>query len=221
MADKLDRDALKGPDEFTLFVRRIVAWGAAHRRTLIAFAAVLGAVLVVGSVSAWNRARTHQQAAEQFRIAHGAFRGERFADAARAFEDLGRDYAGTTFARFAPLYQGHALRAAGDSEGAAGAYEAYVASSPRAPEFEQQALLALGQIREDADRTEDAATLYERAAKLSGPYTIDAEIALARLQLDLGRRADAKATYERILPDASGDVKALVEARLAALRDAS
>ena len=48
-----------------------------------------------------------------------------------------------------------------------------------------------------------------------------AEIALARLQLDLGRRAAAKATYERILPDASGDVKALVEARLAALRDAS
>lgn len=218
MAEKLDRDALKGPDEFTVAVGRLVAWARANRRSLTVGAAVLATIVVVGSLLAWNRARQTQQAAEQFRQAHAAFRDQRWGDASQAFEDLARIYPSTSFGRFALLYHGHALRAQGARDAAALAYQEFLATGDPAPEFRQQALVALGQIREDAGDRDSAVGLYEQAAAIEGPYRLEAEMASARLQLDLGRREEAKATYERILPEASGDVKALVEARLAALR---
>jgi tetratricopeptide (TPR) repeat protein len=217
MAEKLDRDALKGPDEFTLAVRWVVERARTHRRSLTVGITVVATVVIVGSIVTWNRARQTQQAAEQFRQAHAAFREARWGDASQAFEDVARDYSSTPFGRFAMLYQGHALRAEGARDAAALAYEAFLASGELAPEFRQQALVALGQIREDAGQRETAVDFYERAAGIAGPYRLEAEMASARLQLDLGRRDDARATYERILPDASGDVRALVEARLAAL----
>lgn len=220
MANKLDRDALKGPDEFTVAVRRVLAWASVHRRALTIAGAAVGTILLVGSIASWNRARGRQQAGEQFRRAHAAYQAERWSDAAREFEDLAHDHPATSFGRFAVLYEGHALRAAGESEPAATAYEAFLARDDVGPEYQQLALLSLGQLREDAGRKEDAAGFYERAADVGGPYELEARMALARLQLALGRREDAKATYERILPEAAGDAKALVEARLAALRSA-
>jgi len=218
MADKLDRHALKGPDEFTVLVRRVVAWANANRRLLVVAGSVVGVVAFAAAVATWNAARSSRQAAEQFRRAHGAFQAERFTDAARSFEDLERDYPETAFGRFAILYRAHALRAAGQLEDAAAAYEKFLESGDVGPEYGQLALFALGQLREDAARTTDAIDLYEKAAALPGPYTLEAEVATARLQFGLGNRTDAQATYERILPDASGEMKALVEARLAALR---
>jgi predicted negative regulator of RcsB-dependent stress response len=217
MSSKAERDALKGPDEFTLIVRRILSWSKAHQRILIAGGTVLAVIVVVASVATWNRSRAQREAADEFRRAHAAYVAGRFTDAARAFDDLQRDYPSTAFGRFAILYQAHALRAAGKAAAAAQAYDSFLTTDKTPPEYEQLALLSLGQLREDAGKSADAVDLYQRASSLDGPYSLDAELSMARLQLGLGRKADAKATYERILPDASGDMKALVEARLAAL----
>jgi len=220
MSNKLDRDALKGPDEFTLVVRRVLSWSKAHQRILVAGAAALAVIVVVASVTTWNRSRARREAADEFRRAHAAYVAGRFTDAARAFDDLQRDHPSTAFGRFAALYHAHALRAAGKAAAAAQAYDSFLAADDTPPEYEQLALLSLGQLREDAGKAADAVELYQRASGLDGPYSLDAEISTARLQLGLGRRDDAKTTYERILPEASGDMKALVEARLASLRAA-
>lgn len=219
MTEKLDRHTLKGPDEFTIAVRRVTTWAAAHRRWLTAGGVAVVLVLAIGSVVSWNRARSQQQAVEQFRRAHAAFQAQRWADAARDFGDLVRDHGGSSFGRVAILYQAHALRAADDAAAATAAYERFLATRGLAPEYRQQALLALAQIREDAGSAADALDAYQQATALEGPYTLDAEFGAARLQAQLGHRAEAAETYERILPQASADLKPLVEARLAAIRD--
>lgn len=215
----MDRDTLKGPDRFTVAVRNTVLWARSNQRTLVFGAAALVVLLLAISITTWNAARRNQQAAEHFRRAYTTFRAEGWRDAASLFDDLSRDYPSTAFGHFALLYRGHSLRADDHADDAIRAYEAFLASGYPRPEYRQQAMVALGQLHEDAGRRDDALSAYEQAAALDGPYRIDAEVALGRLQLEMGRRADAKATYERILASGSGELKALAENRLAGLRD--
>jgi len=219
MTNKIDRDALKEPDEFVRTVSRGAEWAKRNQRTLILGLAVLVVVLLAGSVTAWNRTRRNLQAVEQFRHAQAAFKAQSWANAADEFALLAREYPRTGFGRIAGLYVGHARRAAGDSAGAAEAYEAFLATAPKSSEAAQLATLALAQLREDAQEPEAALDLYAQPGTLAGPYRIEAGISKARIEAGLGKADAAKQTYEEILPDASGAARQLVESELAMLTE--
>src|SRR5438128_11503932 len=106
---KLNRKALREPDEFQTLTGQVAAWAQANTTMLVGIAA---AVLAVGAVAggvSWYRARRADAAAAQFRTADAQFQGGHYAEAADGFTTLGHDYGGTPYGPLASPYEGHAL----------------------------------------------------------------------------------------------------------------
>jgi len=214
---KLNRKALREPDEFQTLTGQVGAWAQANATLLVGIAAaVLDVAAVAGGVS-WYRARRADAAAAQFRTADAQFQGGHFAEAADAFTTLGRDYGGTQYGRLASLYEGHALARKPDPSGAAAAYSAYLASSPETEYLRQEALQGLGQAREAGGDAKGAQEAYEQAAAIDGPFQTDARVAVARLYEAAGQSDKAREVYLAILKDSpTGSVRALLEAKIPA-----
>ena len=218
---RIDRRDLKGPDEFVVTVGRLMSWGRRHQRTLTLGVGAVAVLVAVVTLLGWNSARRTQQAAERFRQAYSAFQNEDYGVAAAEFESLATGYARTSFGKLAALYRGHSLRADGDADAAAISYRIFVDSGAGSDDLRQAALFALGQLREDTASTGEAIDLYRQAAALDGPYQQEASLGAARLMTAVGRDGEARALYTTLLESADGELKALVEAKLAALPAAS
>jgi predicted negative regulator of RcsB-dependent stress response len=214
---KLNRKALREPDEFQTLTGQVGAWAQANATLLVGIAAAVLAVAAVAGGVSWYRARRADAAAAQFRTADAQFQGGHFAEAADAFRTLGRDYGGTPYGRLASLYEGHALARKPDPSGAAAAYSAYLASSPETEYLRQEALQGLGQAREAGGDAKGAQEAYEQAAAIDGPFQTDARVAVARLYEAAGQSDKAREVYLAILKDSpTGSVRALLEAKIPA-----
>jgi hypothetical protein len=214
---KLNRKALREPDEFQTLTGQVAAWAQANTTMLVALAtAVLAVGAVAGGVS-WYRTRRADAAAAQFRTADEEFQGGRYAEAADAFATLGRQYGGTPYGRLAALYRGHSLARKPDPAAAAVAYSEYLASSPATEYLRQEALQGLGQAREATGDSKGAQEAYEQASAIEGPFRTDARVALARLYEAAGQADKARDVYLAILKESpTGSVRALLETKIPA-----
>src|SRR4029453_10910412 len=145
---KLNRKALREPDEFQTLTSQVAAWAQANQTALVAVAAAAVVIAAVGAGVSWYRARQAAAAAVRFQSAHDEFQASRWEEAGEAFAGLGRDYPGTGYGRLAALYQGHALLRKPDPAAAAAAYGGFLAASPPTDYLRQEALMGLGAARE-------------------------------------------------------------------------
>ena len=214
---KLNRKALREPDEFQTLTGQVAAWAQANASWLVGLAV---AALVIGAVAGgigWYRAQRAGAAATQFASAHDELQAGHYAEAADGFATLGRDYAATPYGRLASLYEGHALAKKPDPAGAAAAYTAYLAASPETQYLRQEALTGLGQVREASGDTKAAEDAYAQAADIPGPFRTDARLALARLYEAGGQADKAREVYVAMLKDSpTGPVRALLETKIPA-----
>lgn len=214
---KLDRKTLREPDEFQTLTGQAAAWAEANRTALIAAGIAALAIAVVAAGVSWYRGRQASAAAVRFQSAHDEFRNSRWAEAAEAFAGLGTDYAGTSYGRLAPLYQGHALLRKPDAAAAATAYSAYLAASPPIEYLRQEALVGLARALETTGDAAGAQGSYEQAAAIEGPFKADAQLSLARLYETGGQAEKAREVYQAIQKGSpSGFVRSMVEAKVPA-----
>jgi hypothetical protein len=214
---KLDRKALREPDEFQTVTNQLAGWAQANRTAL---AAVVVAAVVIAAVAAavsWYRGRQEAAAAVRFQSAHDHFQASRWAEAAEAFASLGRDYPGTGYGRLAALYQGHALSRKPDPAAAATAYGEFLAASPPRDYLRQEALVGLAAAREASGDAAGARDANEQAAAIDGPFRSDARLSLARLYEAGGQPDKAKDLYLAVLKDSpSGFARTVLEAKIPA-----
>ena len=156
---KLDRKALREPDEFQTLTKQVGKWVEANRTAVVAVVAAALALAAVAAGVSWYRTSQSAAAAVRFQAAHDDFQASRWAEAADAFAGLARDYPGTPYGRLASLYQGHALSRKPDPAAAATAYGEFLAGSPPTDYLRQEALLGLARAREV---TGDAAGARDR-----------------------------------------------------------
>src|SRR5439155_14378371 len=85
---KVRRKDLRKPDEFETLTGQAVDWAQAHRPLVggVVIAALVAAVIALG-VGRWRSSRD-EAAAAAFNLAQATFTDGKFADAARAFEDV-------------------------------------------------------------------------------------------------------------------------------------
>jgi tetratricopeptide (TPR) repeat protein len=214
---RISRKSLRQPDEFQTLAGGALAWAEQHVRELLVGAALAVAIVAVVLAVGRYRAGREATAAAAFQAARGLLEGGKLAEAAQAFGDLRREYPTTSFGRLAALYQGHALARAGDTSGAATAYEEFLAGSPPAPYLRQEALDALGHVKEAAGDSAGALEAYTQAGALEGPFRADALLGAGRLEEAAGRTAEAQAIYRKLLAEAPNpELQAFVRAKLPA-----
>ena len=198
---KIDRKALREPDEFQVLSGRATAWVRANRTAVAAGAGVLAVLVLVWLGVGWYRGRLAAAAAVRFGAAHAELVAGRYAEAAESFAGLGRDYRATPFGRLAGLYRGHALAAQGDAAGAASAYAGYLEGSPGTEYLRQQALVGLGRAREAGGEAAQAREAFAQAADVPGPFRTEARLGLARLAEAAGDAGAAREIYAALLAE--------------------
>jgi hypothetical protein len=214
---KLNRKALREPDEFQTLTGQVAAWAQANRTILVVVGVAAVVLAAVGAGVSWYRARQDAAAAVRFQSAHDEFQASRWAEAAEAFAGLGRDFAGTGYGRLAALYQGHALARKPDAAAAATAYEEFLAASPATEYLRQEALVGLARAREANGDAAGAREAYEQAAAIEGPFRTDARLSLGRLYEAGGQPDKAKELYVAMLKESpSGFARSVLEAKIPA-----
>jgi hypothetical protein len=215
---KIDRKALRQPDEFQALTTQAAEWAQRHQSTLVAVGVALVVIALAAGGFTWWRGRQNEAASIRFRSAHQAFEAARWADAAEGFQSVTRDFGSTPFAELAILYRGHALARSGDAAGAATAYEDYLGAGPETEYLRQEALTGLGRAREATGDTAAAQKAFEEAAATPGPFRIEARLGLARMAEAAGDTERARTIYAEMLADApAGPLRTFLEAKAPAL----
>jgi predicted negative regulator of RcsB-dependent stress response len=220
MADhggRIDRKALRQPDEFVTIVGRAGVWVREHQQTALAAAGGLVALGLVFGLVAWNSSRQQAQAAARFHEAYTAFRNDRFEEAGRGFAEVADTFGSSPFGRLARLYRGHALAHQQEESRAVTAYQEYLEDDPRAEYLQQIALTDMADAQELAGDAAAARTTYARAAALPGPFRRSAHLSEARLAMAAGDTEAAQAIYrDELARGADGPLRAFLESQLPA-----
>ena len=214
---KIDRKALRQPDEFQTLSAQAGTWVREHQTVAIGVVAAAVVLVAVLALAGRVRASRTQAAAVDFRAAHDLFEAGKYPEAAKGFGDLADAYPSTSFGTLGTLYRGHALLRQGDAAGALGAYQNFLASAVASPDLRQEALMGLAAAREKSGDTASAREAYAQAAEAAGPFRTDALLAGARLDEAQGRTAEAHAVYEQLLKgDVDPELRALLTTKVAA-----
>src|SRR5262245_25719616 len=214
---KLNRKALREPDEFQTVTNQLAAWAQANRTLIAAVVVAALAIAAVAAAVSWYRGRQEAAAAVRFQSAYDDFQAKRWPEAADAFAALARDYAGTSHGRLGTLYQAHALSRKPDAAAAATAYGEFLAASPPTDYLKQEALVGLADAREASGDSAGAREANEQAAAIDGPFRSDARLSLARLYEAGGQADKAKELYLAVLKDSpSGFARTVLEAKIPA-----
>src|SRR5262245_46135571 len=214
---KLDRKALREPDEFQTLTRQVGKWAEANRSALVAVVAGALALAGVAAGVSWYRASQSAAAGARSDAAHDDCLARRWAEAPDAFAGPARAYPGTPYGRLASLYEGHALSRKPDPADAATAYGEFLAASPPTDYLRQEALVGLARAREASGDAAGALEANEQAAAIDGPFRSEARLSLARLYEAGGQADKAKELYLAVLKDSpSGFARTVLESKIPA-----
>jgi outer membrane protein assembly factor BamD (BamD/ComL family) len=192
------RKDLKRPDEFVSRGRHALAWAQEHVRLVAQVGGGVAVVvlLVVGLLSI--RGARARQANEDLAQALAGLRAGRNSEAATQLTDVGTRWQSTTPGRIAMLYAAAAnLKVDNLDAAAAGLQDLVSAAADWPPYLRQHALVTLGYILEKKGDVAGAATRYNDAASLEGPYTEMAILGEASCRERLGQKDEARKLYER------------------------
>lgn len=209
------RKDLKRPDEFVSTGRQVLLWAGENSRRLYQALGVLAVVLVaIGAVYSLRGARA-RQANDDLGGALALLRAGKYGDAAAQLTEVANRWQSTGPGEVARLYAASASVKAGNYDGAATLAQAIVQGGGLAPYLRQQGLVTLAFALEQKGDTAGAATRYDEAAGVEGPFTPEAILGAARCRERLGETAAARDLYQRYVrefPTASDVSRATAKA---------
>ena len=193
------RKDLKRPDEFISRGHQLLRWGRENTRLLARVGGgVALVVLAVGGFFSVRAARL-RQANEDLDRALGTFRAGNYSQAATQLSDVANRWGATTPGRVATLYAASADIQSNNFETAALLLQDVLDARQWPSYLQQQALVNLAYALERKGDAAAAATRYDEATGVSGPYTPFALLGAARCREQLGDRDNARKAYERLV----------------------
>ena len=200
----------------------LLTWAGENSRQLSwGLAGVVSvALLATGFVSL--RSARLRQANDELGRALGEFRSGKYADAATQLGDVASRWQSTAPGRIAALYAANAELKAHNVDAAISGFQALAGSSNWPSYLQQEVLIGLASASQQKGDTAAAASTFQQAAGLDGPYRATAIFGEARCREQLGEKDKARELYQRFqldFPDApEGE---LVTARLQQLAPAA
>lgn len=197
---------------------QLLTWAGEHSRQVTWGIAgiVIVALLITGFVSL--RGARLRQANEELGQALGEFRSGHYADAATQLTDVASRWQSTAPGRIAALYAANADLKAKKLDAAISGFQALAGFHGWPSYLRQEVLVGLAEALQQKGDTGTAATNYEKAASLSGPYRATAIFSEARCREQLGEKDKARDLYQRYQLDfPNGPEGELAAARLEAL----
>ena len=191
------RKDLKRPDEFVNAGRNALDWARGNSTRLYQIVGAFVAVLVVIGAFYSLRGARARQANEDLGSALALLRTGKYADAATQLTEVATRWQTTGPGQIARLYAASASVKAGKFDEAAKLLGDAGEGGGITPYLRQQALVTLGFALEQKGDTAGAATRYQEAAGLEGPFTADAILGAARCRERLGDSAAARDLYQR------------------------
>jgi tetratricopeptide (TPR) repeat protein len=212
------RKDLKRPDEFVAQGWQLLTWAGENSRQVSWGLAgvVIVALLITGFVSL--RGARLRQANEELGNALGEFRGGHYAKAATELGEVASRWQSTAPGRIAALYAANAELKAQHLDAALNGFRALADTSGWPSYLRQEVMLGLAEAQHHKGDTAAAATSYQEAAALDGPYRGIAIFGEARCREQLGEKDKARELYQRYQLDfPDGAEGELAAARLQAL----
>jgi tetratricopeptide (TPR) repeat protein len=202
---RIRRKDLKKPDEFVTQTGKAVEWISAHYQVV---GGVVGGLLLLGAVfgvtSAFRSARS-RDANTDLALAMASLRGsdlsnQALSGAATSLADVAQRWNSTPVAELASLLAANTEIRLGQNDGAITRLgELLAGTSDGLPSYlRQQALVAWGNALEGKADLATAATKYQAAADLGGPYTAQAVLYEARTREQLGEKDRATELYRKL-----------------------
>ena len=193
------RKDLKRPDEFVSRGRQLLRWGGENTRLLSRVGGALALVIVaVGGFFSVRAARL-RQANDDLDRALGAFRAGHYGQAATQLSEVASRWGATTPGRVATLYAASADIQANNFESAVLLLQDGLDARQWPSYLQQQALVNLAYALERKGDAAAAASRYDEASGMQGPYTPSAILGAARCREQLGDRENARKAYERLV----------------------
>lgn len=176
----------------------LVDWVRAH---LMAMGVAVGILLLlIGGSLYWR----YQKAAalENLRAGIAAFQAGDSQKAFMTLQNIGSSAIGSEERALSLLYIGEAQRGLGKNDEAQKGYEDALTLMKRGQSgtyLEQMVLMKLASLLASKGMDAEARQRYEQAAKIEGPFHIDAVASAARLAEKMNDTAAAKTHYESLL----------------------
>ncbi len=193
------RKDLRRPDEFVSRGRHVLEWAQTNTRLVaqIAGAVAVAMLLIVGIFSV--RSARSRQANDDLSQALANLHAGRNSEAATQLIDVANRWPSTTPGRVARLFAADANLKTGNLDGAAAAVQDLLEIHDWPPYLHQQALFTLGSVLDRKNDLANAASRYNEAASLDGPYTGMAILGEASCRERLGEKEPARKLYERFV----------------------
>jgi len=191
------RKDIKRPDEFVSAGRQAVIWAGDNSRRLYQALGAFAVILVVAGAFYSLRGARARQANEDLGSGLALLRSGKYGDAATQLTEVANRWQTTGPGQVARLYAASASVKAGNYDAAATLLADAVQGGALAPYLRQQALVTLAFALEQKGDTAGAATRYQEAAGMEGPFTGEAILGEARCRERLGNTAAARDLYQR------------------------
>lgn len=127
---RITKKRLKEPDEFITSSARIVRWFADNQKVVLSCALIIIVIFLISYTYARNKANKGNQAFMQFYKGVAAYKNLTYESAEKdisavsaLFENIAKEVAGTSGARYAELYMGHTYYKNGKYEKAVESYK--------------------------------------------------------------------------------------------------
>jgi tetratricopeptide (TPR) repeat protein len=216
------RKDLKRPDEFVTQGWHLLTWAGENSRQLSwGLAGIVILALLVTAFVSLRSARV-RQANDELGRALGEFRAGHYANAATQLGEVASHWQSTAPGRIAALYAANAELKAQHLDAAIAGFQALAGANDWPSYLQQEVLLGLGSAMQRKGDSAAAATTFQQAAALEGPYRAGAILGEARCREQLGEKDKARELYQRFqldFPDAAA--AELVAARLQQLAPAA
>jgi outer membrane protein assembly factor BamD (BamD/ComL family) len=195
------RKDLKRPDEFISHGWQFLTWAGENSQSLSWGLVAVGVVALLMAGASSIRAARVRQANEDLGRALVEFRAGHYASAATQLAEVANRWQATAAGQLAALYAANADLKSDNLEAATGLLQDLVARRDWPPYLQQEALFDLGVALERKADSANAATRYQEAAAIDGPYAGPAVLGEARCRELLGEKDKAQALYQRYAHD--------------------
>lgn len=199
------RKDLKRPDEFLTQGWQLLTWAAENTRQLSWGLAGIAAVALLATGFVSLRNARMRQANEDLGRALGEFRAGHFAQAATQLADVAGRWQSTGPGRIAALYAANAQLKSQNLDAAVTAFQGLAGTQEWPSYLQQEVVIGLASALERKNETANAATHYQQAAGLDGPYRAAAILGEARCREQMGEKEKVRELYKRFqldFPDA-------------------
>jgi tetratricopeptide (TPR) repeat protein len=193
---RLTRKEIKQPDEFITLSGQALTWIRANQQLVTVIGVGLAILVAVIGIAGAYRAAQRRDANADLARALSKYDGSDFGAAATQLDEVATRWSGTQIASLASLLAANSALRAGEADKALAALGG-IQSAGLPVYLQQQRFVAWGAALEAKAQWADAATKYQDAAALSGPYTGEAIVGQARAQEKAGDAAKAKELYRQ------------------------